>query len=79
MTKEEQKAAIEFTFRNLMRVAEREDAPAMWEALVIWCKSKEGGRHPALGRGGDNSWCFDLLPEYARGRWYAKDPRRALA
>jgi len=65
MKKSDQKRAIEFTFRNLVRVAEIEDTPVMWEALVTWCRSREGGRHKALQRKGDNSWCFDSLPAKA--------------
>jgi hypothetical protein len=65
MKKSDQKRAIEFTFRNLLRTAELEDDPVMWEALIIWCRSKEGGRHKALQRKGDNAWCFDELPDKA--------------
>ena len=59
------KEKIEFTFRNMLRVAELEDSPIFWCATIMWCRSKEGGRHPALGRHGDNTWCFQALPEHA--------------
>jgi hypothetical protein len=65
MKKSDQKRHIEFTFRCNLRVAELEDDPIVWSALIIWCRSKEGGRHKALQRKGDNAWCFDALPDRA--------------
>ncbi|HEY7420084.1 MAG TPA: hypothetical protein VH593_33205 [Ktedonobacteraceae bacterium] len=57
---------LEKTFRALVRFAEKEQQEVIWEVVFIWIRSKEGGRHPSLGHGGDNSWCWDSLPEYAK-------------
>lgn len=63
MKKSEQKEHIEYVWRNLLRVAKEVNQPHVWAFLHTWCRAKEGGRHKALGRRGDNSWCYDQIPE----------------
>jgi hypothetical protein len=66
MRKSEQKRHLEYTFRNLLRVAKEVNVPHAWAFLHIWCRAKEGGRHKALGHRGDNDWCFKQIPESKR-------------
>lgn len=63
MRKSEQKEHIEYTFRNLLRVAKEVNTAEAWGYLFIWCRAKQGGRHKSLGRRGDNDWCYRQIPE----------------
>jgi len=52
----------EITFQQIYTYAKSTGDPKDWEFVIRWCRSKIGGRHPALGFKGDNSWCVDQIP-----------------
>jgi hypothetical protein len=65
MAHKDNKDRLEFTWRNLIRVARELDTPEAWRFLFDWARSKQGGRNKQLGRKGDNDWCFKTMPAKA--------------